>query len=184
ARVDARTMLGFLEHLLSLPYRFFAQRSSGDLLLRLNSNAAIREALTGQTLSVLLDGTLVFGYLAVLLARDTLFGGLVLAIALLQVALVLATGRRMHDLTQRDLMAQAMSQGYLVEALTGIATVRRAARSPACWITGRICSTRRLRWGSDGLTWRRWWTRRSGHCAWPRRWPCSGLARPAFWMGR
>ncbi len=132
ARVDARTMLGFLEHLLSLPYRFFAQRSSGDLLLRLNSNAAIREALTGQTLSVLLDGTLVFGYLAVLLARDTLFGGLVLAIALLQVALVLATGRRMHDLTQRDLMAQAMSQGYLVEALTGIATVK------ACGAESRV----------------------------------------------
>ncbi len=124
ARVDARTMLGFLEHLLSLPYRFFAQRSTGDLLLRLNSNAAIREALTGQTLSVLLDGTLVLGYLAVLLARDALFGGLVLAIGLLQVALVLAVGHRMHDLTQRDLMAQARSQGYLVEALTGIATVK------------------------------------------------------------
>src|SRR5262249_51624403 len=44
-RLDARLMLGFFEHLLRLPFRFFQQRSSGDLLLRLGSNALIRELL-------------------------------------------------------------------------------------------------------------------------------------------
>ena len=45
ARLDSHLMLGFFEHLLSLPYRFFQQRSSGDLLMRLGNNTAIREAL-------------------------------------------------------------------------------------------------------------------------------------------
>ena len=38
-RVDTQMMLGFFEHLLNLPLRFFQQRSSGDLLARLGSNA-------------------------------------------------------------------------------------------------------------------------------------------------
>jgi hypothetical protein len=40
-----------LEHLLALPFGFSSQRGSGDLLLRLGSNAMIRELLTGGTLS-------------------------------------------------------------------------------------------------------------------------------------
>src|SRR5262249_40827724 len=56
-RLDSRLMLGFVEHLLSLPFQFFQQRTSGDLLMRLTSNSFIREVLTNQTLSVLLDGS-------------------------------------------------------------------------------------------------------------------------------
>ena len=74
ARLDMQIMLGFFEHLLSLPFGFFQQRNSGDLLMRLGSNAVIREALTSQTLSALLDGVLVAAYLALLLAQAPLFG--------------------------------------------------------------------------------------------------------------
>src|SRR5581483_171214 len=100
-RLDARMMLGFFEHLLSLPFQFFAQRSSGDLLMRLGSNTLIRELLTGQTLGALLDGSLVLTYLALLLARDSAFALLVLGIGLLHVILALAPSRRVHRLTQR-----------------------------------------------------------------------------------
>lgn len=126
ARFDAQIMLGFFEHLLTLPFAFFQQRSSGDLLMRLGSNLQIREALTNQTLSVVLDGTLVLGYLSILLAQAPFFGILVLALGLLQVAILVATKGRMHTLAQRDLMAQAESQSYLVETLTGIASLKAA----------------------------------------------------------
>ena len=43
ARLDSQIMLGFFEHVLSLPYPFFQQRTTGDLLARLGSNVAIRE---------------------------------------------------------------------------------------------------------------------------------------------
>src|SRR5262249_33991412 len=45
-RLDSRLMLGFVEHLLSLPFQFFQQRGSGDLLMRLTSNSLLRESLT------------------------------------------------------------------------------------------------------------------------------------------
>ena len=124
ARLDSQMMLGFFEHVLSLPFRFFQQRSSGDLLMRLGSNAVIRETLTSQTISIVLDGTFVMAYLAILLLSAPLFGALALGIGLLQIALLAATTRRVHDLVERDLSAQAESQSYLVEALSGIAVLK------------------------------------------------------------
>jgi ABC-type bacteriocin/lantibiotic exporter with double-glycine peptidase domain len=123
-RLDMQVMLGFFEHLLSLPFRFFQQRNSGDLLMRLGSNATIREALTSQTLSAILDGALVVGYLAVLLTRAPFFGLLVFGVGSLQVAVLLGTSRKRRDLTQRDLAAQSASQSYLVEALSGMAALK------------------------------------------------------------
>lgn len=127
ARVDLRLMPGFFEHLLSLPSRFFEQRTSGDLLMRLASNAVLRDTLTSQSLSLVLDGGLVVGYLALLLWREPVFGLAVGALGAVQVALVLGSARRLQDLTSRDLRAQAESQSYLVEALEGISMLKASA---------------------------------------------------------
>src|SRR5262245_4258822 len=124
ARLDAHVMLGFFEHLLALPFRFFEQRASGDLLMRLGSNVVIREALTSQTLALLLDGALVVGYLALLFLQAPTFGALALAVGLLQVALLVGARPRANALLQQELTTQASSQSYLVEALAGIATLK------------------------------------------------------------
>lgn len=124
ARVDLKLMPGLLEHLLTLPFRFFEQRTSGDLLMRLASNAILRDTLTSQTLSIVLDGGLVVGYLALLLLREPLFGLVVLLFGTLQVGLMLGSARRMGELTSQDVLAQSDTQGYLVEALGGISTLK------------------------------------------------------------
>lgn len=124
ARVDQHLMRGFFGHLLALPYRFFEQRTTGDLMMRLGSNAQVREMLTSQTLSVVIDGSLIFVYLGFLLAKEPSFGVVVLVVALLQTALLFGSRRMMHELTQRDLVAQSGSQAYVVEALQGIATLK------------------------------------------------------------
>lgn len=124
ARLDAQMMLGFFEHLLTLTYRFFQQRRSGDLLMRLGSNATIREMLTSQTVSVVLDGGMVLIYLVILLWRAPLFGGLALGVGVLQIAVLLGTTRPMRGILQQDLISQAKSQSYLVEALKGIAVLK------------------------------------------------------------
>jgi ABC-type bacteriocin/lantibiotic exporter with double-glycine peptidase domain len=126
ARLDARMMLGFFEHVLSLPFKFFQQRTTGDLLMRLGSNTVIREALTNQTVSAVLDGSLVLVYLAILLALEPGFGLVVLGLGLVQIGLLLGSSRRVRRLMQRDLAASAESQSYLVEALAGMATLKAA----------------------------------------------------------
>ena len=90
-RLDAKITLEFLEHLIDLPYAFFQQRSAGDLMMRLNSNATIREVLTSSTLSGLLDGSLVSLYLILLFLTHVPMGLLVLGLVVgVLLAVVLA----------------------------------------------------------------------------------------------
>lgn len=124
ADVDTGLMGDFLEHLLALPYRFYQQRTSGDLLMRLSSNTVMRELLTTQTISAMMDGILVITFLVILLVQAPSFGFVTLGIGLVQVLLLLASTSRMHDLAQRHLSTHAETQAYLVEALAGINMVK------------------------------------------------------------
>ncbi len=126
-RLDIEVMLGFFEHMLKLPFHFFQERTSGDLLMRLGSISVIREELTGQTISAILDAALVVVYLIILLFWQPIFGLLALVFGSVQIILMLASTRRLYELTERDIAAQAESQSYLVEALTGIATLKVSA---------------------------------------------------------
>lgn len=126
ARVDMTMMLNFFEHLLSLSYQFFQQRSSGDLLSRLTSNVVIRNTLTNQVLSSLLDGGTVITYLIILLSFSPILALCALLVGLLQIALLLLSNHLIYHLTRRDLIAQGKAQGYMAEALMGIATIKAA----------------------------------------------------------
>lgn len=122
--VDSQMMVNFLKHVLTLPYRFFQQRQSGDLLMRLSSNITIRETITNQTMSVVLDGVFVLGYLAILIFNAPSFAVIVLLLGGCQIAILLGTKRKMLQLMQNDLAASAQTQSYLVEMLRGIAMVK------------------------------------------------------------
>lgn len=126
ARLDIHIMLGFFEHLLSLPYGFFQQRSNGDLLARMGSNTVIRDMLSNQMVSTFLDSTMVVTYLLILLWQSPPFGLLALAIGSLQVFVLLITYRSVCEIANRELAAQGKAQGYMSEALTGIATIKAA----------------------------------------------------------
>ncbi|WP_422877904.1 peptidase domain-containing ABC transporter [Ktedonosporobacter rubrisoli] len=136
ARIDKQMIHGFFERLLMLPYSFFQQRSSGDLLARVNSNTIIRDTLSSQLIATLLDSGMVVLYLFILLWQSLPFGIITLIIGFLQIALLLATKRPMAELAHRELAAQGRSQGYMAEALVGIATLKAAGvedRALARW---------------------------------------------------
>jgi ABC-type bacteriocin/lantibiotic exporter with double-glycine peptidase domain len=123
-RVDTNMMLGFFEYLTSLPLRFFQQRSSGDLLARLSSNLVIRDTVSNQLISTLLDGSLVVTYLLLLLKSSLFFGVVALAIGGIQVAILLSSTRLIRPLAKQELLAQGKFHGYAAEALMGITTLK------------------------------------------------------------
>lgn len=123
-QLDAQMTLDFLDHLVDLPYAFFQQRSTGDLLMRLSSNTTIREILTSSALSGVLDGFLVCFYLVLLFIGSFKMGLLVLGLGLLRVALFLATRHRQRHLMAQSLQVQAKSQSYQVQMLAGIETLK------------------------------------------------------------
>ncbi|HEU4407279.1 MAG TPA: peptidase domain-containing ABC transporter [Polyangiaceae bacterium] len=127
---DARMSLGFVEHLMALPYAFFQRRPAGDLLMRINSNVLIRQALTSGALSGALDGAMMLGYLALLFAASARTGLLVLLLAALQVGVFAATRARRRDASAASVARQARAQAYQVEVFSGIETLKAAGAEP------------------------------------------------------
>lgn len=126
AVADTRITVGVLSHLLSLPYDFFARRNPGDLALRVRTSLAVRRVLTGSALSGLFDGLLVFVYGALLVLADPGLAGLVLILALVQIAVLLGSWRGQFRLMAETLDCQSRSEGELVEILEGISTLKAA----------------------------------------------------------
>lgn len=124
ARFDAQLSLDFLERLLDLPYSFFSQRAPGDILMRMDANAALREVVTTSALSALLDGTLATTYLALLFVAHPALGALALALGLARVAVFAATRRRHGELASATLQAQARSRGFNLQVLRGVETLK------------------------------------------------------------
>ncbi|HWS82907.1 MAG TPA: peptidase domain-containing ABC transporter [Ktedonobacteraceae bacterium] len=126
SRVDMTMMFNFFQHLVNLPQRFFLQRSSGDLLARVASNAAIRDTISNQLYSTVLDGSFVLIYLFILFSLSLPFTMAVIVIAVLQVSLLLGTSRPLREFTSRELAAGGKSSGYITEALVGMKTLKAA----------------------------------------------------------
>jgi ABC-type bacteriocin/lantibiotic exporter with double-glycine peptidase domain len=124
--VDTQLTLGFLDHLVSLPFAFFQHRSAGDLMMRVNSNTVIRDILTAGLLSALLDGFLVVAYLAMIAWVSPKMALLVLALGLTQIIVFLVSRRSYRELMAEELEARAHSQGYLVQMVTGMETLKLA----------------------------------------------------------
>ncbi len=126
SRLDVDMTLDFLEHLVDLPYAFFLKRSSGDLMMRLRSNATVREILTTGTVAALLDGTLATLYLVVIFALSPTLGVLVSALGAAQVAVLLAARRRNQHLMGESLATEARSQSYAYEMFSAVETLKAA----------------------------------------------------------
>ncbi|HEY7127734.1 MAG TPA: peptidase domain-containing ABC transporter, partial [Ktedonobacterales bacterium] len=125
-RVDKQMMLGFFEQVLTLPLRFFQQRSSGDILSRLSSNLVIRDTVSNQLISTTLDGSFVLAYLFILFKSSLFFGMVAFVIGLVQVGVLLASTRLIRPLAKQELLTQGKFQGYAAEALVGITTLKAA----------------------------------------------------------
>ena len=135
-KVEARMSFSFVEHLLSLPYGYFQQRTTGDLMMRLSSQAEIRELLTTGALSALLDGALVGLYFVLLLGAAPKLALVALGFAALQVLTYLLAARRNSELVVESLSAQSQLEAYQVEMLAGVETLKAMGateRSIARW---------------------------------------------------
>lgn len=127
-RLDFRLATKFIDHLASLPYAFFQRRQAGDLMLRVNSNAQIREFLTSNVVSGLLDAVLAAGYVVMIAVLSPAMAGAVLLLGAARLVVLFTIRRRLTESMVAQLDASARSQGYLAELLAGIETLKAAGR--------------------------------------------------------
>jgi ABC-type bacteriocin/lantibiotic exporter with double-glycine peptidase domain len=123
-RLDIGLTTGFVDHLVELPYSFFLRRSSGDLMMRLQSNTSVREILATGTLSAILDGAFAGLYLVLLFVVSPVLGATAVLLGLLEFVTLLLSWRRNQRLMSESLQAQADAQGYAYELLAGMETLK------------------------------------------------------------
>ncbi len=124
--LDREITTRFVRHLTDLPYAFFLRRSAGDLMMRLQSNATVREILTAGSLSAILDGGMASLYLILLLVISPVLGALVLGLGAAQVTVTVVARRRNQRLMKESLEAQARSESYAYQLLAGIEDLKAA----------------------------------------------------------
>ena len=123
-RIDMRLGAEVIDHLLRLPLNYFDRRPVGDLASRVAELEKIRNFLTGQGLTTILDAIFSVVYIVVM----TLYSGLLTLVALavvpVQVGLTVLGSPLFRRQLRQGAEANAQTQSHLVEVLTGIQTVK------------------------------------------------------------
>lgn len=123
-RLDQSLMHRFIGHLFSLPYSFFQLRSSGDLIMRASSNVAIRQIISNQLISSVINILLIVVLTIYMFTQSFPLASTILGIALIQTIIVFVTRSRLRYLTQTEITAQTQTSGYLTEAVQGISVIK------------------------------------------------------------
>lgn len=129
-KIDVILSSRLFEHLFKLPLRYFEKRRIGDTVARVRELENIRRFLTGVPLMTVLDCMFLIIYIIILFFYSATLTWITLAslplLALIS-ALVTPVLRGRLD---RQFNCSAESQSYLVEAVTGVQTIKSFAIEP------------------------------------------------------
>jgi subfamily B ATP-binding cassette protein HlyB/CyaB len=129
-RIDVELGARLFRHLVALPLNYFGVRRVGDTVARVRELENIRNFLTGQALTAFIDLTFSFIFLGVMCLYSvwlTLIVALSLPVyAAISAALIPSLRARLNEKFARG----ADNQSFLVEAVSGVETVKAMAVEP------------------------------------------------------
>jgi ATP-binding cassette, subfamily C, bacteriocin exporter len=123
-KVDLTLISGYSRHILGLPIRFFEMRRVGEILSRVNDAGKVREAVSGTTLTAIVDGVLVVVMLAVLWLYDVRLALVATAFVPLLVLSVMAHHPASRKRSRDAMEGAAKLSAHLVEDVSGVETVK------------------------------------------------------------
>ncbi|MGH1395425.1 MAG: peptidase domain-containing ABC transporter [Trichormus sp.] len=126
-RIDVALVVAFIRHVLQLRLSFFETRYVGDIISRLQENSKIKRFLSGEALSIVLDLITVVIYLGLMFWYSWRMALLSLIIVPPFFLLALIATPFLQRISREIFQAVAKESSYLIEALTGISTVKSTA---------------------------------------------------------
>lgn len=123
-RIDTRLGAEVIDHLLRLPLNYFDKRPVGELGSRVSELEKIRNFLTGQALTTILDAAFSLIYIIVMVIYSWLLTFIALAVVPIQIGLTLLGAPLIRRQIREVARENANTQSHLVEVLTGIQTVK------------------------------------------------------------
>ena len=124
-RIDARLILGYYKHLLSLPQRFFDTMRVGEIISRINDAVKIRAFINEVSISFLVNVFIIIFSFALMF---TFYWKLALVMLLLIpfYAVIYWISNRLNKKVERRLMEESAElESQLVESITSAGTIKR-----------------------------------------------------------
>lgn len=127
SKIDAKLGAKLFHHLLALPFVYFEKRKVGNIIARVRELDQIREFIANKSVTLILDVLFSVVFVAVMLLYSVkltlIVLGFVTVIAILYLVITPELRRRLEEKFQMG----AQSNAYLVEAVTGVQTVKSLA---------------------------------------------------------
>jgi ATP-binding cassette subfamily B protein len=123
-KVDLSLVASYARHILRLPVRYFEMRQVGEILSRVNDAANVREAISGSTLTALVDGVMVLFCVVVLWLYDVRLAVVATAFLPLLVASVMVHHRPVKHKSREAMERAAGLSAQLVEDISGVDTIK------------------------------------------------------------
>lgn len=96
-KLDIPLMLGYYEHVINLPMNFFGTREVGEIISRFNDASKIREAISGVTLTMMIDVfMLIIGGIILYMQSSLLFGVTIIPLVIYAI-IVLAFKKKLKN---------------------------------------------------------------------------------------
>ncbi|MEJ0099114.1 MAG: peptidase domain-containing ABC transporter [Pseudomonadota bacterium] len=126
ARLGLQWTGNVFAHLLRLPLDFFEKRHLGDITSRLGSMQSIQHTLSTSFVEACIDGLMALATLALMLVYSGRLALLTLVAVAAYLAIRLLANRPLRERSERQLVAAARQQGYLLESLRGMQSLKVA----------------------------------------------------------
>lgn len=123
-KLDITLLLGYYRHVLELPMSFFGTRNIGEIISRFNDASKVRDAISGATLTIMIDTLMAVAGAIILYLQNAHMFGITVIIVVLYLIIVLAFNRWYEKLNRKQMEDNAQLTSYLVESLNGIQTVK------------------------------------------------------------
>lgn len=123
-RIDISLGNTILSHLLDLPIEYFESSSVGEISTRLGELEKIRNFMTGQLVTTVLDAIFSVVYIAVMIWYSVMLTVVALTVVPIQILLTLFGTNLFQKQLIKVAKSNAVTQSHLVEVLSSILTVK------------------------------------------------------------
>ncbi|SFR81024.1 peptidase domain-containing ABC transporter [Anaeromicropila populeti] len=123
-KLDIALLLGYYRHVLELPMNFFGTRKVGEIISRFNDASKVRDAISGATLSIMIDTIMVLvGGIILYMQNDKMFF-ITVIVVVFYFLIVMGFNKPYRKLNEKQMENNAQLTSYMVESLNGIQTVK------------------------------------------------------------
>ena len=123
-RIDTRLGAEVIDHLLRLPLNYFDRRPVGELGTRIAELEKIRNFLTGQALTTILDAAFSLIYIVVMVIYSWLLTLIALGVVPIQIMITVIGTPLIRRQIREVAKENASTQSHLIEVITGIQNVK------------------------------------------------------------